>query len=224
MANIAKIKELLGDGLSNEVVSQATGVSPSYISQLMAEDNFKNEVIELRTKALQANTKRDRQIDYIEDNLLDKLRNHLDLGIMMRPAEALRAFAIVNRAVRRGVTTQENISVNQVVVSLQLPTVIVKNFTLNSQSEVIEVDGQTMVTMPSAQLLKNLVEQSTANGEANDKYSEIAKYIPGGYTHEAKLSPQLQRAKELVAARRISTSNNSANESDISVETGREQV
>jgi hypothetical protein len=37
-----KIKELLGSGLSNDVVASAVGCDPSYVSQLMSNETFRD--------------------------------------------------------------------------------------------------------------------------------------------------------------------------------------
>jgi hypothetical protein len=71
----AKILDMLGNGLSPEVVSSALGISPSYISQLVSTEEFSRQVAELRFINLQANTVRDRKYDSLEDQLTDKLQN-----------------------------------------------------------------------------------------------------------------------------------------------------
>jgi len=173
-ASAEKIKELLGNGLSNEVVATAVGVHPSYISQLMADEDFSAEVVSLRTKQLTAATSRDRSWDGVEDKLLDKLSEVVDMGMIYKPTEVLRALAIVNNAKRRGVSQQQAMVVNQQIVTLVLPEVVVKSFSRNSVNEVVEVDGQTLVTMPASTLMQNL-----ANGNKGRKdYEQVRRYLP----------------------------------------------
>jgi transcriptional regulator with XRE-family HTH domain len=200
MADTQQIKELLGLGLTNEQVATAAGVSASYISQLMADARFAAEVISARTQNLQASTLRDRRYDALEDKLVQKLDDQLDL--MYKPREILSALAIINKAQRRGAPAQQALTSASTVVQLNIPAIlqqqninINQQVVLSSNKEVIEIDGQTMVTMPSHELLKQLAQkaidasvpthgegrQDDARQEALNraaKYDEISRFLP----------------------------------------------
>lgn len=175
-----KIKELLGSGLSNDVVASAVGCDPSYVSQLMSNENFRDAVVALRTASLAAASKQDSRINSIEEKLTEKLDHMVDT--MYKPSDVLRAFQVLNAAKRRGVPATEAVSNRQAVVNLTLPVQLVQNFITNSNGEVVEVEGQTLVTMPSSQLLRNLSE--TEKGKANvgasgiNKYQKVAAHLP----------------------------------------------
>lgn len=178
-ASAEQIKELLGNGLSNEVVATAVGVHPSYVSQLMAEEAFANEVIALRTKTLAASSKRDRSWDGIEDKLLSKLSEQVDLNMIYKPTDVLRALHVVNNAKRRGNSVESGLVVNNVVVNLRLPKVIKNAYTRNIDGEVVEVttpegEVQTLVTMPASTLMQKLSE--THQGK---QYDKVRRYLPG---------------------------------------------
>lgn len=170
-----QIKELLGTGLSNEIVATAIGCDPSYISQLMADEHFAGEVVALRTKALTEYNRRDGDINELEDITLEKLKEVLPT--LYKPADVLRAFNVINNAKRRGVPATQNITVNNQVVNLVLPPILVRQFVTDSRNEVVEVDGQTLVTMPSSSLLKHLAERGK-DGDG-EKYARVARYLPG---------------------------------------------
>jgi hypothetical protein len=101
---------------------------------------------------------------------------------MYKPSDVLRAFQVLNAAKRRGVPATEAVSNRQAVVNLTLPVQLVQNFITNSRGEVVEVEGQTLVTMPSSQLLRNLSESE--KGKSNDgssgvnKYQKVAAHLP----------------------------------------------
>jgi hypothetical protein len=177
-----KIKELLGTGLSNEVVASSIGVHPSYISQLMSDEDFYNSVIELRTKNLAAHTVRDRNLDGIEDTLIKKMSEMLDSGMVYKPHDILKFFQVLNNAKRRGVTPAEATVVNNTVVNLSLPPIVQKQFSFktNSANEVVEVEGQTMITMPAAHLLESLIENNTEDSDEQKKlkYEQVKKFLP----------------------------------------------
>jgi hypothetical protein len=179
-----QIRDLLGSGLSNEIVATAVGCNPSYISQLMSEEEFAAEVVALRSANLTANNKRDRSIDSIEDNIIERLADAVNSGTIYKPRELLQAFAVLNRAVRRGVPAHESLTINNKVVTLSIPTAVVQNFTVNTQGEVVEVEGQTMVTMPAHQLLRKLQSGQLDSGKDgkerdNERYGKVANYLPG---------------------------------------------
>lgn len=229
MANIEKIRDLLGSGCSNEIVANATGVSPSYISQLMAEDSFRDSVVELRSKALTANTDRDREIDTIEDTLISSLKEQVTYGLFTKPRDLLAAFSVINKAARRGVSSSANTLINQQVVVLNMPTTILKSFTLNSQSEVVSVGDQSMVTMSSKQLINNL-----AAGENGDKYKEMTKFMGGNAENsllnngEKGYGNSLSSAGLLAIAEqhRLREQNSaiSTDYQEVTVESGREKI
>ncbi len=177
-ASAERIKELLGSGLSNEVVANAVGVHPSYVSQLMTDETFAAEVVEKRTQTLASISLRDRSWDGIEDKLLTQLNEIVEQRMIYKPTDVLRALALVNNAKRRGTTAQEAMVVNKTVVTLNLPTVVVNDYKKNSFGEVIEVtssegQAQTLVTMPAAALMQKLSEQHQGK-----KYDQVRKYLP----------------------------------------------
>ena len=186
--DVKQIKELLGVGLSAEIVADAVGCTPAYISQLMADSEFANDVAIARSAALQANTTRDRKLDGLEDRLIETLEATLDL--VYKPKEVLAALATVNRLQRRGVpASAHSATPKTAIVQLSIPTHLTQNFVLSANKEVIEVEGQTMVTMPAHQLLKNLQQQQpgASYGEAESQedaqrraevYKRISNYLP----------------------------------------------
>lgn len=147
-----RILELLGNGMSPEVVATAAGVTPSYISQLLSEEEFSKQVVQLRFNNLQAATARDKQYEDLEDKLIAKLQDLLPM--MYKPHEVLRAIAIINKTVRRGASAPENMTINNTVVNLTLPTKIVNNFIKGANNQIVEVAGKTLVTIPSQDLAK----------------------------------------------------------------------
>jgi hypothetical protein len=166
-----RILELLGTGLSPEIVASAAGVTPSYISQLLSEESFSKQVTQLRFDNLQAASTRDRAYDDIEDKLIEKMRDLLPM--MYKPLEVLRAITVINGAKRRGAVAPENIHINNTVVNLTIPNQILQRFIVNATNQVVEVSGnemtdsQTLVTMPSSQLLGKF--KQPANQQSNIK-------------------------------------------------------
>ena len=145
---------LLGSGLGPETVATALGISISRISQLLSSDEFAAKVAELRFKNLSAHNERDSKYDSIEDELIEKMQNLLPL--MMRPMEVLRAIQVINTAKRRGQAAPEQITNQQTVVNLVLPSVLVNKFTTNIHNQIVSAGAQDLVTMQAGTLLNTL--------------------------------------------------------------------
>ena len=146
---------LLGQGLGAEVVASAVGVSPSRISQLISEPEFAAKVAELRFSNLVKHNARDEKYDKLEDKLLEKMENLIPF--MMKPFEVLKAISVINGAKRRGISTPEQITGQQTVIPLTLPTAILQNFSakniqVNIHNQVIKAGEQELVTVQSARM------------------------------------------------------------------------
>jgi hypothetical protein len=145
---------LLGQGLDPSVVASAIGCTPSYISQLLSDPEFANQVAELRFHSLAKHSERDNAYDDIEDKLLEKLKNCLPF--MMRPMEVLAAIKVINAAKRRSSDTPASLQQKSPVIQLVLPTQIIQQFQLNGTNQVIRAGEQELVTAQASQL-KNML-------------------------------------------------------------------
>lgn len=174
-----QIKELLGQGLSNSVVASAVGCSPGLITQLLSDEIFSQEVTTLRAASLTAATKRDRSIDSIEDKLIARM--HVIVDYITKPMEVVAALGAINKMVRRGNPAQQGHVINQTIVNLNMPSQSLQSYVRNSMGEVVEVAGQSLVTMPAAQLLDKLklAAQEEGNVQNRDRYDKIARTLPG---------------------------------------------
>jgi len=198
-----KIKELLGNGLSNDVVASTVGVTPAYISQLMSEETFKQDVIEKRTQTLASHTIRDRSLDKIEDSLIERIGAAVEDHTIYKPQDLLRTFMVINGAKRRGVGVQEALVQTNKVVNLTISQKVVNKFTTNVHNEIVAIGDRDLTTIPATSLLKKLARD---NQEKATTYNKVARFLPGveqgnqgsqgNLTSEDKLNgPQTARAK-----------------------------
>lgn len=201
-----QIKSLLKEGIPASQVALAVNVEPSYISQLMLEEEFSREVIEARYAALRSFTARDNKYDSIEDRLLLKLEEQLPL--MMNPDRILRAIAIINNAKRRGVANDQPMAQATQVINLTLPTVIVNRYKTNTNNEVIDVNGEALIGMPAERLLEQVgVKQGekVTGHEQPERSKELSSSVSGDKVDEVvrervgrlldhKLAERIERA------------------------------
>ncbi len=153
-----RIKELLGVGLPNNVVASAVGVTDSYISQLLADPEFAAEVTHLKLINLTETAARDKKYNSLEDKLLEKLENVLPY--LVKPMEVLAAIKTINSAVRRAAPSELAGQANVQVVQLQLPdnSAFAARFVINKESQVVEIAGRSLATMPAKGVVAKLQE------------------------------------------------------------------
>ncbi len=184
-----QIKDLLSSGVSPTDTAAAVGCDVSYISQLLSDDRFAEEVAIKKTASLTAHARRDATIDGIEDKLLSQLNDMVDNSAFYKPRDVLHAMAVINKAIRRGPSIGVGATGTVVnnIIQLQMPEHVVRRFTTNRINEVVEVEAedgkaQTLVTMPAHQLLRTLVANKGDDDGASEKYKESLKYLPSGTT------------------------------------------
>ena len=95
----ARIKKLLGNGLPSSAVAEAVGVDPSFVSQLLADEDFKREVLTAKAARAEQALERDARWDRIEDKVLEKAEQMLPLISRPRDLIAIAQVAILVTAV-----------------------------------------------------------------------------------------------------------------------------
>lgn len=171
-----RIKKLLGHGLSNEQVASAVGVSPSYISQLISDEEFANSVSVLRTAALTAATERDKSIDGLEDRILKQLSDSIDNNGFYKPKDLLHAAAVINNMKRRGTAGVNAGAVKAPIVELNMPVTFIQQFVTTPKHEVVEIGGKTLVPMTAGTLLNILADKK--GNENGPDYEKVRNYLP----------------------------------------------
>lgn len=171
---------LLGSGIPPENVASALGVTAGRISQLLADETFADQVATLRYENLQKHNTRDATYDTLEDTLITKLQKQIPM--MIRPMDTVRALQAVNGAKRRGQSAPEQVTNQQNIVALVLPTVIAQRFTTNITNQVIKAGDQELVTMQASNLL--------AKAEAREKDRNLLELE--GNPHEAPKADIIQ--------------------------------
>lgn len=152
---------LLGQGVPPTAVANALGVDISRISQLLSDESFASRVVEKKFEALSKHNERDTAIDMLEDKLLEKLRDCLPF--MTRPMEILKSFAVLNAAKRRGQTAPESLTAKQTIIQLNIPQIVIEQFSSNIHNQVVQVGTKSLLTIPSNQLLKQMEAQDVTS-------------------------------------------------------------
>lgn len=177
----AKAMQLLGKNISQEVVAAACGVTPGRISQLMADEEFRAQVQELKFKNISQVTQLDETYDSLEERTLAKLKTSLDA--MWKPRELLHAIQVLNSAKRRGNIVADPTAVPASrSIALTMPVMIVNKFIKNINNQILEVQDnegrrQPLTTASTDKLSK--LAKSALEQKPNDTETSQTRFDPG---------------------------------------------
>lgn len=145
------IKDYLSQGVPQHAVATAVGVSESYVAQLMSQEDFAEEVGARRTQVSKSNQEVDDKIREGEKTALERILQKLPMANLQM---SLQVFKVLNSAKLRKESVMPNAAgVNPAtVVEIHLPGAMVPQYVQNRRAEIIEVDGQTMVSAGAKQL------------------------------------------------------------------------
>jgi hypothetical protein len=172
-----KAIKLLGQGIPAINVASALGCDPSYISQLMSQEDFAAAVQDLRLKALSDATERDSRLNGIEDKLISRIDDDISNNpLAFRSAmDRVRALSMVNAMKRRGAAGDMHAgSGHTTIINLTLPTHLIDKYAnrrveMDINNQVVSVGTQNLITM-QAGTLNNLLEE-------NKHEYDTAKYM-----------------------------------------------
>jgi len=155
-----RIIEMLGQGLSATQVAAAVGCDDSYVSQLLSEEGISDKVQALRAENFSKYVELDRRVDEAESRALEKLAALADF--ITKPTEAARVYNVLNQAKRRTIDSVNQQQAVAQTVSLDLPAAARVRFTLTNDKQVIEIEGRSMTTLPSKNLVTRLEQRNAA--------------------------------------------------------------
>lgn len=170
---------MLGNGLEPGVVASAIGVTPAYISQLLAEPAFALAVSEKRTMELTQAKSIDEKWDLFEEALLAKLQDLVPY--FSSPKQILEALRVANSAKRKTAlnTNPNGNGAGKTYVQINMPRIIINKYKINMAGGMVEVEGRSLQPMPSAELIKTLKDRNGgSNGQEPKLLVDSAKKSP----------------------------------------------
>lgn len=151
---------LLSQGISAAQVAAAAGVSESYISQLRADPELSALISTQAVDKIEKNTAFDNTLERAELLALEKIEKNLPFANM---GQAMAAFRILNSARKRtdafGAAQDQSTSIT---VNLTLPAAAAAKYVVNTSNEIVEVEGQTMITATAKSLDGILAQRASA--------------------------------------------------------------
>lgn len=196
-----RIISLVGQGVSQALVAEATGVTPSYVSQLLQQPDVSAEVAAIRAESLEGDIAQDKAIDSAETAALKLLAQKM---VFAKPGELAGIFGTLNKARRRALIpeTADTAGVGALNVTIVLPKQAAISLTMNSESQVIEVDGRTLAPLPSRELPKLAARMAT---EAGTRMVELPQAVQP-QPHELAVRERMTSADAARAAQLLKAS------------------
>jgi len=170
MSQTSKTRDLalqyLAQNLAPSQVAATLGVTESAISQLLAQEDFAAELAALQQAASEEDLKFDDRLDQAESMFLENIERRIGMANMQ---QSLQAFRVLNGAKRRKDSrVQLGQGNNGVTVNIMMPIAMIPKYVMNSQSEIVEVEGKTMASASPGRVNEMLAETKLAALPAPD--------------------------------------------------------
>lgn len=159
-----RIIELLACNVPTSQIAATVGCSDSYVSQLKSDPEVQTHLATLGVAAATKDIAFDKTLERAEELALHKLEKNLAFANF---GQALAAFKVLNSARRRkDAFTPVDTGGTTINVTLTLPANAVPKYTVNAKAEIIEVEGQTMLTATAKSLDSILLARAAKTAEA----------------------------------------------------------
>jgi len=188
-----KIVKYLAQDIQQSVVASSCGVTASYITQLLELPEVREEISLLKAKRLEVAIENDEGLDKLESRALQMVEQKLPY--VKSAIEAVKIAQTLNGMKRKNTASDPSadaVAAQQVTITIPRGANLL--FKMNSDNQVIEVEGRTMAPLPS-KALPGL--QARLAGEASVMDLEISGPATP-VTHKAK-----QEAKDSARASTI---------------------
>lgn len=152
---------LLSQGISTSQVAAAAGVTDAYVSQLKSDPELATLITSADIETAQRDIKFDNTLERAEMLALEKIEKNLPFANM---GQAMAAFRILNGARKRSdafaaVADQST----SITVNLTLPASAAARYVVNNANEIVEVEGQTMITATAKSLDSILANRASSS-------------------------------------------------------------
>ena len=145
------LAKLAASGTSVTEIAEKLGVTPSAVTQALSSPDVQY-LVQLEQSKSQAQVFDDRY-DTLEGKVLGIMERRLPLeGQSMKMRELTTVLQTLNNMKRRGGPGVNGHEGNAKVVQLVMPVQINNKIVVNAQSEIVEIDGRTMVTVDPKQI------------------------------------------------------------------------
>lgn len=169
--------EMLALNMPQSAVAGRLGITEGAVSQLMADPAFLEALESKRVQISEKDQAFDDKLEKAEEDALDRIAARVQFGNLR---DSLSAFKVLNSA-RRRKDSQQHTPTNQgTAVLINMPVTLIPQFVINQKSEVVEVDGKTMLSASPAQMNKIMEERTGVVASlAQDNQKRAAAILEG---------------------------------------------
>lgn len=193
-----RIRKFLASGLKASEVAELVGCSPSYISQLLKDPDYKASVEELMLVApASEEDKIEKKYDAVEMRILNQMSEAVVGAELPHLSSALREISKARDTrlkQRNPLLSPERNMGNVQIVQVMLPSHAISptpQLTLNAKSEVIAIDNRPLAPMTSAgvkTMFDSLIpsKQEVQNVSTDSISAELISQTASGQTIQAE--------------------------------------
>lgn len=165
---------LIAQNIPQHQVASTLGVEESYVSQIASDEENQEELERLRLqyKATAEKVERfDELLEKTEEVYLENIAKRAPLANLQ---QSLQAFRVLTGARRRRETTQAPAGVNAAIsVNITMPVQVLPAYVKNAQNEIVEVNGQTMVSATAKDVDRLLEIKTGIRRDQNKRAEEV---------------------------------------------------
>lgn len=166
--------EMLAGGIPQSAVANRLGVTESAISQMMEDPGFQQALEGKRLAISEKDASFDELLEETETTALERIAERIKFGNLQ---QSLQAFKVLNSARKRKDSAQPQAGQQGTSVYINMPTILVPQFVMNQKSEIVEVDGKTMISASPARLNEIVQEKTGVVLALNQDRNERAKQV-----------------------------------------------
>lgn len=183
-----QIIDLIAHGVPTSQIAAAVGCTDAYVSQLKSDPDIQTLLAQRGVETTVKDVAFDTALERAEYLALEKVEKNLPFANF---GQALAAFKVLNSARRRKDVLAAVDMGTTINVNLTLPATALPRYTLNAQSELIEVDGKTMLTATPKSLDQILAARAAGDAvPAVTSIERAAKLLDSMGTQRPRLAPR----------------------------------
>jgi len=132
----------LAQNIPSSQAAAAVGISESRVSQLLNDPDFAQKLEAQKVAISSKDVSFDDNLDTVEETLLENVLKRAPFMDAKASLLGLRVVSGISRRRDRRVNPPERIGT---VVNIMLPAALTPHYVMNGQSEIVEVEGRTMI-------------------------------------------------------------------------------
>jgi hypothetical protein len=196
MAAKDSVLAMLAQNIPASQVAATLGVSDGYVSQLLSQEDFAQELEAVKVAVTQKDLDYDEKLDRTEEAFLDRIEEKSRFANLQ---QSMQAFRTLNGAKRRR-DSKMHVPTAQIaeVINIVVAVCAIPDYKMNRQNEIIEVEGKTMVSATPTRLEEILASRNGGQSVEKPQLPGITKVErAAGVLQTIENRPQRKPVKQI---------------------------